>query len=143
MALTILVPLDGTPFGEAALPAAASIAEDAHARLLLFEAIPPADHSHHREDEEANGRANALDYLHGVQGRVIRQFGLEQVYIEAEPAHPVEGIVETARKWNAGLVVMATHRRTGADRILHGSVAEAVLSAGKVPVAFVRPAKAD
>ena len=135
MTLTILVPLDGTEFGEAALPAAAKLADGAHARLLLFEAFPPADKAGRSDDAEAEVRGRALDYLGTVQGRIIRQYSLEQVYIEAEGSRAADGIVEAANKWNAGLIVMATH----GHRALRGSVAENVMRHGKVPVALIRP----
>ncbi len=151
MTLTILVPLDGSAFGEAALPAAAKIAHDARARLLLFQAIKPVDKPSLREDGqvlayidevEATERQEALHYLHSVQDRVVREFGLEQVSVEAEPARPVEGIVEVARERGAGLIVMATHGRTGAARALRGSIAGSVLRKGQVPVTFIRPTNA-
>lgn len=147
MALTILVPLDGTEFGEAAIPAAAKLAHDAHARLLLFQAIKPVDKPSLKEDGtvlayvdevETTERQEALHYLHEVQDRVVSEFGVEQIHVDAAPARPVEGIVEAARERGAGLIVMATHGRTGAARVMHGSVAGSVLRKGQVPVTFVK-----
>ncbi len=147
MALTILVPLDGTEFGEAALPAAAKLARDAHARLLLFQAIKPVDKPSLKEDGtvlayvdevETTERQEALHYLREVQDRVVREFGLEQVSVDAEPGKPVDGIVEAARERGAGLIVRATHGRTGAARVMRGSVAGSVLRKGQVPVTFVK-----
>ena len=147
MALTILVPLDGTDFGEAALPAAAKLAHDAHARLLLFQAIKPVDKPSLKEDGtvlayvdevEAAERQEALQYLHEIQDRVVREFGVDQVCVDAEPGRPVDGIVEAARERGAGLIVMATHGRTGTARVIRGSVAGSVLRKGQVPVTFVK-----
>ena len=47
-------------------------------------------------------------------------------------------IVEEVALRNADLVVMATHDRSGADRWLHGSVAEGVVGHAPVPVLLIR-----
>jgi len=48
-----------------------------------------------------------------------------------------EQILEAARRLRAGLVVMATHGRTGLRRALMGSVAEEVLRHARMPVLIV------
>ncbi|MBI5200700.1 MAG: universal stress protein [Elusimicrobia bacterium] len=49
-----------------------------------------------------------------------------------------EEIVAWAQKRRADLIVMGTHARTGLDRVLLGSVAEAVVRKSSVPVLVVR-----
>lgn len=53
-----------------------------------------------------------------------------------------ESIVDAAERYGADLVVMGTHGRTGLQRVLLGSVAEAVLRRARVPVLVV-PARAS
>ncbi|MEW6749642.1 MAG: universal stress protein [Candidatus Latescibacterota bacterium] len=53
-------------------------------------------------------------------------------------APPVEGILRTAEREQAGLVVMGTHGRSGLNRLLLGSVAERVVRQATVPVLTVR-----
>ena len=48
-----------------------------------------------------------------------------------------EGIVDCSNEFNADLVVIGTHNRTGIDRLLMGSVAEHVVRHSKVPVLVV------
>ena len=50
---------------------------------------------------------------------------------------PVEEILREADAVGAGLIAMATHRRTGIRRLVAGSVAERVERAAKVPVLLV------
>ena len=52
---------------------------------------------------------------------------------------PVEGITACAAELGADLVAMATHGRTGAARLLLGSVAEGVLRRCAAPLLLVNP----
>src|SRR5436853_7063696 len=52
-------------------------------------------------------------------------------------------IVEEADIRHADLVVMATHDRVGADRWLHGSVAETVVHRSSIAVMLVRAGDAE
>lgn len=51
--------------------------------------------------------------------------------------HPFEEILATSRTWEADLLVMGTHGRTGLRHLLMGSVAEHVVRHSKVPVMVV------
>ena len=50
---------------------------------------------------------------------------------------PTEDIIKTAESWNADLIVMGTHGRTGLLHLLLGSIAEHVLRHSKIPVLVV------
>jgi nucleotide-binding universal stress UspA family protein len=54
--------------------------------------------------------------------------------------NPAAQILATARKVKADLIVMATHGRTGAQRLLLGSVAEKVVRGAQCPVLTLRAA---
>lgn len=51
--------------------------------------------------------------------------------------HPKEDIIKTAKIWEADLIVMGTHGRTGLTHLIMGSVAEHVLHHSKIPVMIV------
>ena len=51
--------------------------------------------------------------------------------------NPDEDIIETAKDWNADLLVMGTHGRTGLKHLLMGSVAERVMRHSEIPVMIV------
>lgn len=51
---------------------------------------------------------------------------------------PVDAILKTADSVDAHLIVMGTHGRRGLQRVLLGSVAEAVLRRAEIPVMTVR-----
>lgn len=51
--------------------------------------------------------------------------------------HPTKEILKTAEVWDADLIVMGTHGRTGLVHLLVGSVAEYVVRHSKIPVMVV------
>lgn len=51
--------------------------------------------------------------------------------------HPTEEIIKTAETWEADLIVIGTHGRTGLKHLLMGSVAQQVLHHSKIPVLVV------
>src|ERR1700681_3528824 len=116
----ILVPLDGTPTGEAALPYAAALAKRSGGLLVLIHAV----HSRHQRDL-AMGQLQAIEegqtYLASVAER------LEQQGVAAEIGMPYGAaeawIAEEIGLRNVKLVVMATHDRNRPARWLHPSIA--------------------
>lgn len=61
---------------------------------------------------------------------------IEPIYLPGHPA--AEGIVATAKKINADLIVMGSHGRRGLGRLLLGSQAAEVLAHSSVPVLIVK-----
>jgi nucleotide-binding universal stress UspA family protein len=132
----ILVPLDGGPTGEAALPFAAAIARRTGGMLVLVRAAHAAPLSLDQSRAQADAVNQAETYLRAQAARLIDQ-GLP-VETGVPYGGPTYWIVEEVALRNADLVVMATHDRGGADRWLHGSVAEAVVGHAPVPVLVIR-----
>jgi nucleotide-binding universal stress UspA family protein len=62
-------------------------------------------------------------------------FGATTVTRDADPRR---GILDYATEWNADLIVMGSHGRRGLDRLLLGSVAEAVMRHAACSVQIVR-----
>jgi nucleotide-binding universal stress UspA family protein len=56
-----------------------------------------------------------------------------------EVGEPGERIIDAETKFNADLVVMATHGRRGLKHLVLGSVAERIVRESAVPVLTVRP----
>jgi nucleotide-binding universal stress UspA family protein len=51
--------------------------------------------------------------------------------------NPKEEILLTAEEWNADIIILGTHGRTGFDHFLSGSVAEKVIRKAKCPVMVI------
>jgi nucleotide-binding universal stress UspA family protein len=138
---TIVVPLDGSPFSEHALPLALGIAQRAGARLLLARV---------QQHEVSEGLASLYPTGNPVSGN------LEQVCLTsarhrlaAVAAVPVETVLlegqvagalhEEAVRTGADLVVMATHGHGPFSRLWLGSVADELLRRLPMPLLLVRP----
>ncbi|MFN8481992.1 MAG: universal stress protein [Anaerolineae bacterium] len=134
---TVLVPLDGSPLSERALPLAATLARAAHARLVLVRAAwVPHVMDLESVETEVKSVKDAEDYLAGIAAPLI-QSGLAVEY-GVPFAVPGEGIVMEAGLRQADLIIMSTHGRSGLSRLVYGSVAEAVLTHSPVPVLLIR-----
>ncbi|MER3420535.1 MAG: hypothetical protein C4290_08455 [Chloroflexota bacterium] len=168
MAYNLLVPLDGSPFSEKVLDIAVPLAQKLGAAVYLLHVHPPAHdvvqaganldpraeaeraavlggvlpspRAHEVETvTQAAERmaAEALDYLRSPAARFA---GLRVECLVREGADPAAIIVQCAEELGVDLVAMATHGRSSLLHLLLGSVAEAVMRAGKTPVLLVRPA---
>jgi nucleotide-binding universal stress UspA family protein len=138
----ILVPLDGSPLAERALPYAVRLASATGARLVLMHgqaalAIrkePDFDVAAFASRLEQGEAGVPLAALAGVEIDAVTH----NVYLDKI----AEGICETVVDRRADLVVMSTHGHSGFGRWLYGSVADQVLRQSSVPVMLV-PATCD
>lgn len=155
----ILVPLDGSAISEQALPAAAEIANRFSAAVVLVRVVNPeidtpvsqglathlpsdflgptpyyqsaatTPYAHSKEIVEAEG------YL---RSQNTAWFGPQaQTTLRVMAGAPPQVILEAAQNESADLIVMSTHGRSGLNRLLYGSVAEAVLRGTRIPVLLV------
>ena len=131
----ILVPLDGTPTGEAALPYAEALAKRATASLVIIHAV----HAHGQRDRAA-GQLQALEEGQAYLESVAAQLKIRGVAAEiGMPYGAAEAwIAEEIGLRKVDLVVMATHDRDRPARWLHPSIAEAVVGQAAVPVLVTR-----
>jgi nucleotide-binding universal stress UspA family protein len=127
-----LVPLDGTPTAEAALPLATALARSMHGGLRLVRVLD-------RDPDAATVAQTNADLARVAAG--LRQDGVE-VETEVHQGSVVDGILVEAERHGVELVVMATHGRQGLQRARLGSVTEQVLERSPIPVVVVRPGTA-
>ncbi len=131
---TILVPLDGSPHAEQALPHACRLALLTGAELLLVRAALPV------VDPEAgvatrSSVQHAEAYLNTLRDRLQAEgFSAESISLFS---NPVPGILRVARTHEASTIVMSTHGRTGLRRMVVGSVTEQVVQESLIPVLIV------
>jgi len=144
----ILLPLDGTPIHEPALPVAAEIARVCGAAVRLVSVVPTVSTlsaeragagmllpSTMAEVLELAQRG-AVEYLQDV----VKQLTAEGLPVTAEVARGdiTPAILDAAKRASADLVVLATHGRTTMDAFWSGSVTPKVLAQSHVPVLLVR-----
>jgi nucleotide-binding universal stress UspA family protein len=119
---TVLVPVDGSPFSQRAVPVAAWLADRFGAHLHLLSTVPKADDVDQREAE-----LTALKIPgHGLCYEVV---------VDLDPAGEIH---EALRRLSPAVVCMATHGR-GRSAALLGSVAKDVIARGHDPVVMVGP----
>jgi nucleotide-binding universal stress UspA family protein len=145
----ILVPLDGSPLAEQALPYARSLAQKYEAELILLMVIPPlslpvlADpyggvlYKYPTEEEMHRHQQAAETYLSDLQ-KALRQQNIVAHIQVLENASTAEGIVGVASDEAVDLIVKTTHGRSGLSRWVYGSVATKVLQEAPCPIFLVR-----
>lgn len=142
---TLLVPLDGSPLAEAALPYAVTIARASGARVLLLtvleseplRVVAVGGDERLRAQVEAAWRSPAEGYLAAVATRLAAR-GVQADY-KAVVGDPADQILAEAVDARATMIVMATHGRGGLQRLLLGSVADKTMRMSTRPVLLVRP----
>lgn len=135
----VLVPLDGSRFGERALVAVARFTGPDRREVVLLQVVVPIDPAPLLPDGSA-ARREAERYLDRVRKRLARR-GIP-VRVLVRSGDPAEEILGCAKAEGASLIAMSTHGRSGLRRTLFGSVAETVLRRATLPVLLVRAGKA-
>lgn len=145
---TILVPVDGTPAGEAALDAAVALARMSGAEIALLRIVVPAPVGEYdpllgeyaaqdgQGEFDAAALVGAQRYVEDCAKRV------RTLDVEAQGfailGGPTDGILEFAERVDADLIAMSTHARASMARSVLGSVADSILQQVRRPVLLVR-----
>lgn len=127
----ILVPLDGSPLADHILQVVARILKRKDAEVLLVRVIPDAlvegaSWVPERVTEDIQGHIDRV--RDGLVEQGVRAFSR---VVTGDPAF---AILEEAAAFDATVIAMATHGRSGVGRWLLGSTAERVLRQTPVPV---------
>ena len=152
MSERILIPLDGSKVGEAALRyvegLVSRLAPGAKVEVTLFHVVTALKHDvqisgggtitvPYNESELKQMKADAMKYLEEV-GENLRNKGATVLSKVGTGQNPAAEIIKAEEEFNTDLVAMSTHGRAGISRWAFGSVTDKVLRGGKVPVLMVR-----
>lgn len=129
MAASVLVPLDGSPLADAAMPVATSIARRAGAMLLCVRASTGA-----LGDEEARQLAASVDGARRSGVAAEPRVRTQEIPDHRAVAHAIAAAAEES---GAGIIVMATRTRAGVEHWDRDSVASHVIRHARVPVLLV------
>ncbi len=135
----ILVPLDGSPFAEEALPVALRLSQRDAAQLDLVMVQEPPLRDPKFDQDLHRQRGAYLDLLFDRLGERDWARGTSALLT----GRPVETLVERIQSHGADLVVMTTHARSAARRAWLGSVADGLVRQSPVPVLLLRPAEEE
>ena len=151
--MKILIPLDGSTIGEAALPYVEELVSKLSPRVkveftllqvvsllthyvVAGEAVAPISYT---EKEMEQIQQEARDYLNKVgEGIRSKRVGVK---IRVGIGSAAEEIIKAADEINVDLIAMSTHGRHGISRWAFGSVTDKVLRGGHKPVLLVRAPK--
>jgi len=123
----VLVALDGSTNAEAILSHLRRVLPPHESQVILFHAIPFAPQVSKQEAEK---------YLRKISFQLTND-GYPSTYL-LRMGSAAESILEAANEVRASLIALTTHGRTGAARLILGSIAERVLQTSSVPVLVAR-----
>jgi predicted GH43/DUF377 family glycosyl hydrolase/nucleotide-binding universal stress UspA family protein len=129
----LLVCLDGSRVSERVLRSVEPLALKFGSRITLLRVVPAPDD---RTGATNGDRPDVVSYLTAVQQR-LRAHGLT-VDIEHPEGTASDVILRRAQEMDVDVIALATHGRTGVDRMLLGSVAEEVVRRAPCPVLLER-----
>jgi nucleotide-binding universal stress UspA family protein len=124
------VPLDGSEVAQRVLPSLIHVAGAFGAEVILARIV---DHSLREGSSEYD---QVLRYLNRFADR-LAEAGVGEAQLHVASGEPAQAILEAAREHRVDLVAMATHGRTGFDRLRLGSVAEEVVRRCPCPLLVV------
>ncbi|MCF7944469.1 MAG: universal stress protein [Spirochaetia bacterium] len=154
MAERILIPLDGSSLGEAALEYVnsfiAKLSPETQVSVILFHVVIEPKTA----VDSYYGNLNYFDLPNSKEKmdelkkesqmylvRLAKKISGDNIEVEnqlVEGDDPAEEIIKAEQKFECDLVAMSTHGRSGFSRWAFGSVTDKVLRGGSVPVLMVR-----
>ncbi|MFC1920391.1 universal stress protein [Chloroflexota bacterium] len=152
---TILVPLDGSELAESVLSHVKALGKQQGTKsvevVLLRVCEPPTipsyygpelsgvplDWGKYVEQEMIRDKEKAREYL----TELAKKFKAKGISVRSEviQGKPDDEIVEYANKNQFGLIIMATHGRSGLSRLVYGSVAANLLQGVTSPILMIKP----
>ena len=142
----ILVPLDGSKFGERAVQQAEEIGQCMKAEIILFKVVQNPIRSvpiAAGQKEETKATQEVIDKAGAYLEKVASPLKAKGIKVRCDIAvgEPTPAILKKAHKENVDLIVMSTHNEGELYKMVVGSVAEKVLLGTKRPVLLVKPEK--
>ena len=152
---TVVVPLDGSPLAELALPHAISIAAALGSGITLLRVTPTEEYYRYQLtvtpdmasipdfDGVSAGELAASDaqdvaaYLADVENRLATDHAQGVVADHRQHQNVAQAIIAKTGEQPA-LVVMTTHGRSGVGRVVLGSITDRVVRHSNVPVLVIR-----
>jgi nucleotide-binding universal stress UspA family protein len=143
----ILVPVDGSETAQMAVDKATALAKAFGSQVTVIYVIDPYPFTGVGTDF-AYGQAEYLNAATAEANEAVKNakqsfadsgVNVDTSVVEAHTAW--RGIVEAGESLQADLIVMGSHGRNALEKLVLGSVAQAVLSHTKLPVLVVRDAK--
>jgi len=141
----ILLPLDGSEAGEAAITRVKELKSRLESEVILLDVVPKGRHLRtvggldyilYPEPEMETFRAEAKTYLDKVYKRLQR--GKGELKVEIRSGEVAKEILNYAKKKRASLIAISTHGHSGMTKWVFGSTAQKVMQDSPIPVLVVK-----
>lgn len=137
----IMVPLDGSPFGECALAHVIDIGTGCQVPIItLFTVLESQNFPDVVNDESTKGlkaEEKAKKYLDETAAKLQKEGLNTEIVIDKGSA--AEKILDYVEKNDVDLIIISTHGSSGISRWLTGSTADKVIRHAAIPVLAVSP----
>ncbi len=141
----ILLPLDGSEAGEAAITRVKELKSRLEAEVILLGVVPTGQHIRtvggldyilFPEQEMEAYKAEAKEYLDKVYKRLKR--GKGELKMEIRAGEVTKEILDYARKKKVSLIAIASHGHSGMTKWVFGSTAKKIIEDSPIPVLVVK-----
>jgi nucleotide-binding universal stress UspA family protein len=149
----ILLPLDGSPFSESALPYAVGLAKNTKNEILLLHICePPIVPSYgsrpisptwkkHRDDMWAEMEGLSKSYLKKTMAALKKKgIKVKSKVIKAQGTEVTKTIMQISKEENTDLIIIATRGRSDVSSWVYGSIANRIVDEFSQPILLIRPA---
>jgi nucleotide-binding universal stress UspA family protein len=144
----ILIPTDGSALADKALDHGLGLAKALGSAVTLVTVTdfwsPLAmahealrGHPHPAEQFESEMAAAAEKVLRAAQQKA-EAHGITAATVHVADKHPAQGVIDTAMDVGCDLIVMSSHGRRGAKRLMLGSQTAEVVTHTTIPVLVIR-----
>ncbi len=141
---TIVVPLDGSGYGERAMPWALALAVPS-TRLILLQVTPTA----HAVTDFRGKTVGSSDDIQQAYAETARRNletieekwcpDREDVSLVTAQGDPADEILRIAREEDADIIIMSSHGQGAVGRFVSGSVADQIVRTAPLPVMIIGP----
>lgn len=136
--MKIVVAIDASRFSEAAVKTLAARGSARDTEVLVLHVVQPTECLGYSIPESKQKRRKAEELV-GRAKKILCAAGF-RVNTEVLVGEPSTTIVGLAQEWDADLIVVGSHGRTGLRRFFLGSVSDAVVRRARCSVEIVRSA---
>lgn len=141
----ILIAIDDTPFSEKATKIGFSMAKSMNARVALINVISLPSTSYTGDPllgQQPLISPEIAQMQEETSKAILQRFGSlwkgeHELTTFSQVGIPRVEILAVAEEWEADLIILGTHGRTGFDHFISGSVAEGVARRSLCPVLIV------
>ena len=136
--MKILLGVDDSRFSQAAVQTVLKQASPERDEVRVVHVVDVLSNAYYPGIEHARDAERKIAETLVAETAKLLCSGQLQVTTVVEWGHPESKIIEAAAQWQADLIVLGSHGRTGVGRFLVGGVADAVMRHAHCSVELVR-----